>query len=99
GRWAEGLDDLDKVLWVCSLSSGGTCLKGRRIEGDGGEFLGGEKWRRRESWISRGVVASGMEGKRSGGFPTASFLAVLIDRESTITRNCFQWEAFACLIA
>ena len=74
-------------------------MKGRRIEGDGGEFLGGKKWRRRASFISRGVVASGMEGKRSGGLPTASFLAVQIDLESTVARNCFQWEAFACLIA
>src|SRR5205807_6120733 len=77
----------------------GTCLKGRRIEGDAGESLGGKKWWRRESLISRGVVVLGMEENRSGGFPTASFLAVQMDRESTVTRNCFQWESFACLIA
>ena len=45
------------------------------------------------------VVALGMEGKRSGVFPIASFLAVQIDRESTVARYCFQWEAFASLIA
>ena len=49
--------------------------------------------------ISRGVVALGMEGKRSGGFPIANFFAVQMDRESTVARYCFQWEAFASLIA
>src|SRR5207253_3857060 len=99
GPGAEELEDLERALCTSSLSSGGTCLKRRRIEGDVGESFGGKKWRRRESLISRGVVALGREGNRSGGFPTASFLAVQMDRESTVTRNCLQWEAFACLIA
>src|SRR5437588_12100377 len=99
GPGAEELEDLERVLCTSSLSSGGTCLKGRRIEGDAGESFGRKKWWRRESLISRGVVALGMEGKRSGGFPIASFFAVQMDRESTVARYCFQWEAFASLIA
>src|SRR5437879_773167 len=90
GPRAEELEDLERVLWTSSLSSGGTCLKGRRIEEDAGESLGGKKWCRRESLISRGVVALGKEGKRSGGFPTASLLAVQMDRESTVARYCLQ---------